>query len=222
MTLGVVGAVDEQAGDGGGQCGAAYGSGCVVEVRREGADAGGGCMQAGAELGEDCVAGGIGVEFGAKRGLLSVVELRAFSVAEQAVQAAGNVAEMECERRQTERTRVEFGIGERVAPFVYIQLGQLEAWSTARVTASTSVWVPLSQGSCESGWILGWISLIFHSPFRARKARTTAVTSWCCRSTASFMVWMSSALTLPASLSIAVWISGWRWSESSRTSGTAW
>ena len=63
----------------------------------------GGGAQRGAELGEDCVAGGVGVEFGAERGFLGRVELRAFGVAEQAVEAARDVAEMEGDRRQSRR-----------------------------------------------------------------------------------------------------------------------
>lgn len=88
MTLGVVRAVDEKAGDGGWQLGAAYGAGCVVVVRREGANACGGYVQGGAELGEDSVARGAAVELGAERGFLRGVELRAFGVAEQAIEAA--------------------------------------------------------------------------------------------------------------------------------------
>ena len=61
--------------------------------------------------------GGSGVQFGAEGGFLCGIELRAFGVAEQAVEAAGDVAEMERDRSEAEGTGVEFGFAEGRAPF---------------------------------------------------------------------------------------------------------
>ncbi len=58
-----------------------------------------------------------GVEFGLQRCLLRGVQLRAFGVAQQTVEAARDVPQMEGQRRETEGASVDLGVGEAAAPF---------------------------------------------------------------------------------------------------------
>ena len=149
VALGVVGAVDEQAGDGGGEGGATDAARGVVLLGRESADASGGGAQGGVEFGEDRVAGGVGIEFGAEGGELSCVELGAFGVAEQAVEAAGDVADVEGYGREAEWAGVDFRASEVGAPFGDVFFGEFE-----RMEDGTLDGIDFGEGAAEPGFWL--------------------------------------------------------------------
>jgi hypothetical protein len=126
----MVGYVDERAADGGGQLFAAYCARCVEVGCREDADAigrvGEGDFDCGKEFGEGFVAG-LFILLGFERDHLLVGELVALGVAEDAVYAAGDVAEMECDGRQAERRCVDLGVGKAGGPFGDVVESQFES-----------------------------------------------------------------------------------------------
>jgi hypothetical protein len=81
------------------------------------------------------------------------------------------VADVEGDRWQAVGALIEFGVGEGGTPLGDVFVGQLE-----RVEHGADDGVAFSVGSAEPRFLC-----ITHgySPFPARKARTTAVTSWC-------------------------------------------
>ena len=126
VTLGVLGAVDEEASYGGGEMLAADGAGVVVLIRGEGENAGLCGGERGVEFVQEGVVGGVGVLFGTEGGELGGVELRALSVGEQAVERTGDVAEVEGYGWEAVRAGVEFGVGEGGAPAGDVFGGELK------------------------------------------------------------------------------------------------
>lgn len=113
MALGVVGAVDEEASDGGGESAAAYGSGLFDVGGGEGADALEGGVDAVVELFEEGGFGGVRMELSAEGFKLGGAELVAFGVGEEAIEAADDVAEVKGDGGEVGGTGVEGGVGER-------------------------------------------------------------------------------------------------------------
>ena len=70
---------------------------------------------------------GSGIEFGFKQRKLRFAELLAFRIGKQAVSAAGDVADVECDRGDSRRTSVELCFGERGAPAVEVFLSSLKS-----------------------------------------------------------------------------------------------
>lgn len=126
MALGVVGAVNEQAGDRGGQGFAANSAGLGKISGGEGADAREGGVESGVEFGEEGGFGGAGVAFGFERFELDGAELVAFGVGEQAVEGAGDVAEMKGDGGHVAGAGIEHGVGEWGAGSVDVLAGELE------------------------------------------------------------------------------------------------
>ena len=162
---------------------------------------------------QDAVAGSSIIQFRAHSLLLRGVQMSSFGVAQQPVQTPRDVAHVKCHWSKTNRPSIDLRIGQIVAPLVDVFLRQFQ-----RMQHSSCHGIDFRQRSSEPRF---YGSIRHYNPFRARNARTTSPTSSCLPSTASFIARTSSALTLPASLSIATWISGCLASESSRTSGTA-
>src|SRR5205823_14837112 len=135
--------------------------------------------------------------------------------------APRNMPQMKRHRRQVHRPSVHFLIAQPCTPSLDVLLHLLH-----RVHKLPQHRIQLAMRAAQprlrlAGSFRLFGSLLHHSPFLCRNSRTTSPTSRCSRSTASFIARTSSALTFPASLSIAAWIPGQRRSESSLTSGTA-
>ena len=128
----MVGAVDEKAADGGGQGLAADGAGLLEVGGGEGGDAAEGSVEAGVEFGEEDVFGSRirvgGVEFEAERLELGGGQVGALGIGEQAVEAAGDVAQMEGNRGDATGSQagVEGGGGQGGAGGVDVLAGKLE------------------------------------------------------------------------------------------------
>src|ERR1700724_3129683 len=102
VALRVVGEMDEQTYDAGGQLLFADAAGLVEVGSGEGANALGSGFETCVEFGEELVARGSGVGFGLHGSNLFGRELITFCVGEQAVEAARDVAQMEGEGRESE------------------------------------------------------------------------------------------------------------------------
>ena len=126
VSLGVFGAVDEQACDGAGQAVAAYAAGELVGGCRDGADSGHRAGHAVAELLEELVAGAGRRHLGGEGGALEFAELVVFGVGEQAVEAASHVAKLEADRWKVEGTGFELFVGQVRAPASRVLLGELK------------------------------------------------------------------------------------------------
>ncbi len=70
-----------------------------------------------------------------------------FGVAQQPVQASGDMAQMKRHRRQAARTRIDLFIAQAAAPALQVFSASSSACMTARCTAGISCNVPRSQGS---------------------------------------------------------------------------
>ena len=64
------------------------------------------------EVGEECFTRGVGVELGGEGGELGCVERGAFGVGEEAVEGAGDVAEVEGDGGEVVGAGVALGVGE--------------------------------------------------------------------------------------------------------------
>jgi len=127
VALGVVGAVDEEASDGGGESAAAYSSGLFDVGGGEGADALEGGVDAVVELFEEGGFGGVRIELSAEGFELGGAELVAFGVGEEAIEAADDVAEVKGDGGEVGGTGVEGGVGERGAGGVDVLTGELKS-----------------------------------------------------------------------------------------------
>ena len=125
--------------------------------------------------------------------------MRSFGVAQQPVQTARDVAQMKRHGASPiGRALISASVNRRTTcrrlpPPIPAHAAQLVSRHR----------LPLR--SAEPGSTAAFVITI---PVRARNSRTTSPTSSCLPSTASFIACTSSALTLPASRSIATWISG--------------
>lgn len=129
MALGVIGAVDEEAADGGGESFAADGAGLgevEVGIGGEGVDAGEGGVQAPVEFAEKIGFGGGWIALGLERGELGLAELAAFGIGEEAVEAAGDVAQVEGDGSYAGGAGVEGGFGKLGEGSVDVFTGELE------------------------------------------------------------------------------------------------
>ncbi len=95
-------------------------------------------------------AGCVWIEFGAEGGELSCVKLGAFGVAEQAVEAAGDVADVEGYGREAEWVGVDFRASEVGAPFGDVFFGEFE-----RMEDGTLDGIDFGEGAAEPGF---WLS----------------------------------------------------------------
>ena len=126
VALGVVGDVDDEAADGGGEF-------LATDVAREFeiggceiSDAGGGVVEKFVEFVEDGVNGGGWFRFGFQRGKLGFSEVIAFGVGKETVDTAGDVADMKGDRGKAMRLSVEIVLGEAEAPVVDIFRSEFE------------------------------------------------------------------------------------------------
>jgi len=126
VTLGVIGDVDEQTGNGCRRSLSTDRQGPVEVVGLEGTHAGSGISQSGGELGEQLLAGGGRFQFGLERGLLPVIEPAAFGVGQQAINAARDMAQLKSYGSQAGRPSVEFFVGECGTPMIEILPGEFE------------------------------------------------------------------------------------------------
>lgn len=146
VALGVFRAVDEEADDGGGEGFAAHGARLVEGGGRDEADAARGLAEGGAEFGEDDLGIGDGGLLGVECVELGGGERTGFRVGEQAVEAAGDVAEVEGDGGQAVGTSVDLGVGQRGDPAGGIFAGELEG-----VEDLAAGGVDLGEGAAEPG-----------------------------------------------------------------------
>ena len=150
VALGVVGTVDEEAADGGGQGTASHGAGLVEVGDGEGADTQEGGVEALVEFGEQCGFRGIGVELGAESFELGGAELVAFGVGEEAIEAARDVAEVKGEGCDLRGAGVERGAGERSAGGIDVLAGEIEGVDNGAEDSGE-----IGVGAAEPGFGLG-------------------------------------------------------------------
>lgn len=126
VALGVVGAVDEQAAEGGGKRAASHGAGLFRIGAGEGSNAAEGVVDAGVEFGEQIGFGGAGVELRLERAQLRRVQRPAVGVGEQPVEAPDDVAQVEGERGGVAGAGVEVGVGQGRAGGVHVLAREFE------------------------------------------------------------------------------------------------
>lgn len=116
MALGVVGAMDEEAANRGGQSFSADGARLIEIGGGESTDTTDRVVNSLPEFGEHVGVGRAGVKFGLQRGKLPGAELFAISVGEQAIEAACDVAKMEGDGSEARGAGVEIIVVEGSAP----------------------------------------------------------------------------------------------------------
>ncbi len=125
MALGMLGHVDEQTTNGGGPTLSTYFSDVAQSSGIEGANSFDALLEGRGEFRKQLVLRSAAIEFGAQGGNLLCCEGSFLGVGEQPVHAAGDVANMERERRDSERPGIELVVTQAAAPAFNILLGQL-------------------------------------------------------------------------------------------------
>lgn len=126
VALCVVGDVDEEASDGGGELAAANGAREFEAGGGEAADSGAGVFEARMKFVEDGFDGAVRRRFAFESRELGCGELIALGVSKEAIEAARDMAEVEGERGKAEGLRVKVIGGEAHAPAVDIFGGEFE------------------------------------------------------------------------------------------------
>jgi hypothetical protein len=126
VAQGVVRTMDQEAADGGGKAFASYASGLLHVCMGERADTEGGFFAGHGELLKEGFPAGTGFELDIEGGHLRDVELVAFRIGEQAIEAAANVADVKCGGREAKGLCVQLLGGEVNAPALGVFLGDFD------------------------------------------------------------------------------------------------
>src|SRR5262249_39035981 len=118
VALGVVGDVNQEAAGGGGGVVAGDGGGGVGAGGGGVADTSGGSVDGGLKFFEEFTAGAGGIGFGVECGELRAAKRITFGVGEETVEAAGDVADMEGDRRESVGLGVKIFVAQPGAPVI--------------------------------------------------------------------------------------------------------
>lgn len=126
MALGVVGTMEEQTANGGGESLAADAAGLIEIGCGEGLNTAQGVFDSLPEFAEQLGVGGVRGQLGFERGQLLGAELATFGIGEQTVEAAHDVAQVEGDGGDIRGTGVKGFGGQRGAPLFDVLAGELE------------------------------------------------------------------------------------------------